>query len=78
VAARGRVVERFTEHVDLMPTLLDYLQVEKPLQCDGYSLRPWIEGGTPEGWRAEVHWEFDFRSVRDDAAERLLGLKLDQ
>jgi arylsulfatase A-like enzyme len=38
--SRGRVVEAFTEHVDLMPTLLERLGCEVPLQCDGCSLVP--------------------------------------
>jgi arylsulfatase A-like enzyme len=75
---RGRTVRHFTEHVDLLPTILDYLGVPKPLQCDGHSLRPFLEGGTPAGWRSEAHWEYDFGSIADDAAERLLGLKLEQ
>jgi hypothetical protein len=25
------------------------------------SLRPWLEGTVPDGWRTAVHWEFDFR-----------------
>jgi arylsulfatase A-like enzyme len=32
----------------------------------------------PPGWREEVHWEFDFRNVRDDSIEQYLGLTLHQ
>ena len=77
--ARGSVVERFTENVDIMPTLLDAIDVRTPLQCDGMSLRPFLEGrGAPANWRTEAHWEFDFRNPADDAAESRLGLTLHQ
>ena len=41
---------------------LDHLAgLEGPRQCQGRSLRPWLEGTVPDGWRTAVHWEFDFR-----------------
>jgi arylsulfatase A-like enzyme len=60
-ASTGAVVEAFTENVDVMPTLLDLAGLEVPRQCQGRSLRPWLEGTVPDGWRTAVHWEFDFR-----------------
>jgi arylsulfatase A-like enzyme len=78
-AARGQVVRRFTENVDIMPTLLDAIGVAVPRQCDGASLRPFLEGeDAPPNWRTEAHWEFDFRNPVDDAAERALALTLHQ
>jgi arylsulfatase A-like enzyme len=63
---RGEVVERFTENIDIMPTLLGAIGAEVPRQCDGASLAPFLAGaGAPRGWRGAAHWEFDFR---DDAA----------
>jgi arylsulfatase A-like enzyme len=76
--ARGRTVEAFSEHVDLMPTVLDYLGAEIPLQCDGRSLRPFAEGSTPGRWRDEVRWEFDFRSVTDESIDRRFGVSIDE
>jgi arylsulfatase A-like enzyme len=77
--ARGRVVDAFTENVDVMPTLLDWLGSEIPVQCDGQSLRPFLEGAPlPQRWRNEAHWEFDFRDPADAAAEGELGLTLHQ
>src|SRR5262249_35976214 len=32
--SRGRVVDRFTEAVDIMPTILDWLGLDIPAQCD--------------------------------------------
>ncbi len=76
--ARGSVVTRYTESIDVMPTILDWLGVEVPHQCDGASLLPFLEGHAPEKWRREVHWEFDFRDVPDQSAETALGLTSDQ
>ncbi|WP_264712798.1 sulfatase-like hydrolase/transferase [Limobrevibacterium gyesilva] len=60
-ATRGRVVDAFTEAVDLMPTILDWLGLDVPACCDGVSLRPWLAGGTPATWRDAVHFEYDLR-----------------
>jgi arylsulfatase A-like enzyme len=58
---RDRVVDAFTENVDILPTLLDIFGADIPMQCDGRSLVPFLLGGTPKKWRTEVHWEVDFR-----------------
>jgi arylsulfatase A-like enzyme len=76
--ARGTSVEAFTEHVDIMPTVLDWLGGEIPLQCDGRSLLPLVRGSTPRDWRAEAHWEYDFRDVRRAGPEKALGIAMDQ
>ena len=60
-AARGRVVQAFTEAVDLMPTILDWLELDIPAACDGVSLLPWLRGATPPLWRDAAHFEFDLR-----------------
>lgn len=75
---RGTTVTRFTENVDIMPTMLDALGLGTPVQCDGKSLMPFLSGAAPENWRGQAHWEFDFRDPADDAAERALGLTLHQ
>jgi len=59
----GRVVEAFTENVDVLPTLAELLGQDVPLQCDGRSLVPFLEGADPEGWRTAAHWEYDWRDV---------------
>ncbi len=58
---RGRVVDAFTESVDLMPTILDWLGQDIPAACNGVSLLPWLKGETPSLWRQEVHFEYDLR-----------------
>jgi arylsulfatase A-like enzyme len=54
-----------------MPTALDLLEAEIPPQCNGASLRPFLEGGRPDTWRESVFWEWDFR---DPAATAALGI----
>lgn len=73
----GRRVDRFTESVDVVPTLLEWLDLPIPRQCDGQSLMPWLRGLTPQRWRMEAHWEYDFRDVGDPGLERALGIEMD-
>jgi arylsulfatase A-like enzyme len=60
-AAHGTVVDRFTENVDVMPTICDAIGVPVPSQCDGFPLTPFLAGETPRRWRTAAHWEFDWR-----------------
>jgi len=60
--SRGTQVEAFTESVDIMPTILDWVDQDIPAQCDGYSLLPFCSDKQPPGWRQEYHAEFDLRS----------------
>jgi arylsulfatase A-like enzyme len=75
---RGRIVGEFTEAIDIMPTILDWLGLDLPHQCDGYSLSPFLEGRRPKGWRQEVHWEYDFSEIATLEAETELELHSDQ
>ncbi|GLQ06594.1 alkaline phosphatase family protein [Sneathiella chinensis] len=76
--ARGRTVDAFTESVDIMPTILDLIGRDVPLQCDGHSLGDWISGETPVKWRSAVHWLFDFRDIEHREPETLLDLSHDE
>ncbi len=73
-AARGVRVEAFTEHVDLMPTILERLGIEVPLQCDGRSLVPFLRGERPADWREAAVYEHDFRDLEEGRFEQRLGL----
>ena len=77
-AARGRIVEAFTETVDILPTLMDLLGATPPPHLDGRSLAPFLRGETPAAWRDAVHWEYDFRSVASGASAQPFGLKPQQ
>src|SRR5262245_32578362 len=75
---RGKVYDEFTEAIDIMPTILDWLGLELPHQCDGYSLLSFLRGERPKGWRREVHWEYDFSEIATQEAETKLQLHSDQ
>ena len=77
-ASRGRKVDAFTESIDLLPTILEWLDLEVPHEANGLSLAPWLTGGTPAAWRDHVFWEFDFRSPHTQAVEQTFGLTSDQ
>jgi arylsulfatase A-like enzyme len=76
--SRGAVVSQFSEAVDLMPTILDWLGLEAPRACDGRSLLPFIvEGKAPADWRTEAHFEHDFRDIPNLVPETAFGLHSD-
>ena len=76
---RGRIVDAFTESVDVMPTILEWLGAPMPRDCAGASLMPFVNGETPADWRSEVYWEFDFRPYFAAAgAPPPFGLSIDQ
>ena len=75
---RGTVVDRFTENVDVMPTVLEWLGARPPVQCDGRSLLPFLDGREPLDWRTEVHWEWDFRDFVGAFSDDAFGLLLEQ
>ena len=73
--SRGTQVEAFTESVDIMPTILDSVNLDIPVQCNGSSLLPFCRGEQPEDWRQEYHAEFDLRSPYAYNVEIPLGLE---
>jgi len=57
----GTVVDRFTENIDVMPTLCELLGLPIPAQCDGYPLTPFLDGVEPPSWRDAAYYEWDWR-----------------
>jgi len=63
-----------------MPTVLDWLGLDVPAQCDGRSLGPFVatgEAGVAD-WRTEAHWQWDFRDPVRRSAETAFGLTSEQ
>lgn len=78
---RGRQLDMMTESVDLMPSILDWLGLQIPRQCDGSSLlNAWRSGQSAPGWRTEIHCEYDFRDLDDFSkpGQGVAGLPHDQ
>jgi arylsulfatase A-like enzyme len=75
--SRGKVVDAVTESVDVLPTICDFLGAETPLQADGWSLAPFLAGGsTPEHWRDTAHFEWAFSDPVHQYAEQFLGVPM--
>ena len=73
-ARAGTVVDRFTESVDIAPTILDWLGRRPPNSMDGVSLLPFLSGAPPPGWRRHAFSELDFANpVAPTAWEHELG-----
>jgi arylsulfatase A-like enzyme len=77
-STRGQVREAFTEMVDILPTLIDWIGGDVPNAVDGRSLLPLVHGEPPADWRDALHYEFDFRETPGSTAEKSLGLTMDQ
>jgi arylsulfatase A-like enzyme len=75
---RDVVVDAFTEHVDVLPTICSLLGADVPLQCDGRALTPWLHGEVPGDWRKETHFEFDFRDPDSPLIEEVFGITLEE
>jgi arylsulfatase A-like enzyme len=79
---RGRVVEAFTESVDVLPTICRWLGIDVPLQADGFALEPFTTGvgngvdGIPPHWRTEAHWSWHFAHPATRAAEHHFGIPM--
>jgi arylsulfatase A-like enzyme len=71
---RGQRIDRFTESVDIFPTIMAWLEQPIPSQVDGRSLLPLVHDRCPDDWRRDAHWEFDFRDVRNAKIETALDL----
>lgn len=72
---RGAAVDLPTESVDVTPTILDCLGLALPETMDGRSLRPFLHGESPAGWRRHSFSELDFGDpVAPTAVQRALGL----
>ncbi|WP_417766684.1 sulfatase-like hydrolase/transferase [Stappia sp.] len=69
-ALRGQVLNCFTEHVDIMPTALDFIGAPVPRQCDGRSLNGLLSGAVPK-IRDHAFMEVDFRDLRSGWHESL-------
>jgi arylsulfatase A-like enzyme len=74
----GTIESAFTESVDVMPTILDWLGGDPVRASDGHSLLPVVAGETPADWRKFLHYEYDFRDVHYSPAQSDQGLGLDE
>lgn len=50
--------DALTLNIDLSATLLDYAGVTIPDEVQGRSLRPVLEGNTPDDWREDIYYRY--------------------
>ena len=54
----GRETEAFSLNLDYAPTILDYAGVDIPQHMQGRSLRPLLQGSTPDDWREMIYYQY--------------------
>jgi len=74
---RGSRVRAFTEAVDILPTVLEWLGRPLPPELDGLALAPFLAGEEPARWRRAARYELDFRDVVRQRPEQALGISSD-
>ena len=83
-SGHGTQVSAPTESIDLMPTILERIGLTPPDTVDGHSLCTFLDGASPEKWRAHTFSELDYgdpvspgpvqRALRLDARDANLAL----
>ncbi|MEM1358252.1 MAG: sulfatase [Bacteroidota bacterium] len=58
VVKPGSATEDLVLNIDLGATLLDFAGVTPPEEVQGRSLRPILEGATPEDWRDDIYYRY--------------------
>lgn len=76
-AGRDRRVTAFSEAIDVLPTILEWLGRPIPPELDGLALTPFLQGEPPARWRSAAHYEYDFRDIVKQVPEKALGLSSD-
>ena len=76
---RGTIVERFTETIDTMPTILEWLGLAIPRQCDGRSLLRLLRGQPARrlAHRGALRIRFP-RSLLQPSPKSSLGVPMDK
>ncbi len=54
----GHVASEFVMNVDFAPTILDFAGIEIPEVMQGKSLKPLMEGKSPEDWRKSAYYSY--------------------
>ena len=58
VVEAGTENEDLVLNIDLSSTLLDFAGVSPPAEVQGVSLRPLLEGDTPDDWREDIYYRY--------------------
>ncbi|MEO0731340.1 MAG: sulfatase [Bacteroidota bacterium] len=71
----GSASEALVLNIDLGSTLLDYAGVTSPEEVQGRSLRPILEGATPNDWREEIYYRYYQRMASYHRVARHEGVR---
>ncbi|WP_350333773.1 sulfatase-like hydrolase/transferase [Coralliovum pocilloporae] len=75
----GRSVEQITQSIDVVPTILDWLDLKIPYQLDGQSLLPLLTDQDASSLRDYAYMELDFANpARTSIYETKFGLPFNQ
>ena len=58
LGAAGHVATELVANIDFAPTILDLAGVAPPASAQGRSLRPLLEGHSPQDWRQSVYYAY--------------------
>ena len=73
--SHGHCVDALTESVDIVPTLLNCLDLEIHNSIDGKSLFPFLTNNPPQQWRTYLYQEMDYGDLEDRFFEQYLNLE---
>ena len=73
VNAAGHVADEMVMNIDFAPTILDFAGVPIPRNMQGRSLRPLLEGRSPDDWRSSTYYAYYENSweLRDQGDEAM-------
>ncbi|AQQ70512.1 Arylsulfatase [Limihaloglobus sulfuriphilus] len=54
----GTVNEDIVTNIDFAPTFLDLAGLESPKEFQGFSIKPLLEGATPENWQKAMYYRY--------------------
>jgi arylsulfatase A-like enzyme len=74
ICSRARTVSHFTESIDIVPTIIEWLDGSMPLRLNGLSLVPLLQNPLAKPLRSFVYFEYDFRSSQSGDTENALGI----
>ena len=73
----GQETDAFSLNLDYAPTILDYAGVDIPLHMQGRSLRPLLQGRTPDDWREMIYYQYHERPAAHNVATHY-GVRTDR
>jgi arylsulfatase A-like enzyme len=55
---QGKISTDFVMNLDIAPTLLDFAGIKIPVEMQGASMKPLVNGETVADWRKEVYYHY--------------------